>query len=189
MFGVEKLTFLQHHFSSKGIRPLDDKVQAGRDFPRPKSQRKLCEFLGLINFYHQFLNHGAAILKPLNDLLAAPLGRSKELVWTDDALRAFTAAKEALANITLFSHPVLKAPTSIMYDASDVAIGAVLPQFVENKWHPIAYLSKKLKPAETHYSTFDRELLAVHLSIKHFTLEKKLSFLARKDEGNRYETT
>ena len=168
VFGVKELTFLGHHISSKGIRPLQDKVQAVRDFPRPNSQRKLREFLGLINFYHRFLNHGAAILKPLNDLLAAPSGRKKELVWTDDALHAFTAAKEALANATLLSHPVLNAPTSIMTDASDVAIGAVLQQFVGDEWRPIAYFSKKLKPAETRYSTFDRELLAIYLAIKHF---------------------
>ena len=168
VFGVEELTFLGHHVSEKGIRPLEDKVLAVRDFPRPDSQRKLREFLGLINFYHRFLNHGAAILKPLNDLLAAPQGRNKELVWTDDALHAFTAAKEALANATLLSHPVLKAPTSIMTDASDIAIGAVLQQFVEDEWRPIAYFSKKLKPAETRYSTFDRELLAIYLAIKHF---------------------
>ena len=32
----------------------------------------------------------------------------------------------------------------------------------------IAFFSKKLSPAEQHYSAFDRELLAVYLSIKHF---------------------
>lgn len=167
-FGVEKLTFLGHHVNSKGIQPLEDKVLAVREFPRPDSQRRLREFLGLINFYHRFLNHGAAVLKPLNELLAAPLGRDKELVWTEDALHAFTAAKEALANATLLSHPVLKAPTSIMTDASDIAVGAVLQQFVQDEWCPIAYFSKKLKPAETRYSTFDRELLAIYLAIKHF---------------------
>ena len=168
VFGVKELTFLGHHVNSKGIEPLNDKVEAVRDFPRPTSQRKLREFLGLINFYHRFLNHGAAILKPLNDLLAAPSGRKKELVWTDDALPAFTAAKETLANATLLSHPVLKAPTSIMTDASDVAVGAVLQQLVGDEWRPIAYFSKKLKPAETRYSTFDRKLLAIYLAIKHF---------------------
>ena len=30
------------------------------------------------------------------------------------------------------------------------------------------FFSKKMKPAETHYSTFDRELLAVYLAIRHF---------------------
>ena len=33
---------------------------------------------------------------------------------------------------------------------------------------PYLIFSIKLKPAETRYSTFDRELLAIYLSIKHF---------------------
>ena len=91
-----------------------------------------------------------------------------ELVRTDAALNAFSAAKEALANATLLSHPVMNAPTSVMTDASNVAVGAVLQQFVQGEWCPIAYFSRKLKPAETRYSTFDRELLAIYLAIKHF---------------------
>ena len=35
-------------------------------------------------------------------------------------------------------------------------------------WHPISFFSRKMTPAETRYSTFNRELLAVYLAIKHF---------------------
>ena len=55
-----------------------------------------------------------------------------------------------------------------MTDASDKAIGAVLQQQLNREWHPIAYFSKKLTSTEMCYSTFDRELLAVHAAIKHF---------------------
>ena len=55
-----------------------------------------------------------------------------------------------------------------MTDASDTAVGAVLQQHINSEWRPIAFFSKKLKPAETRYSTFDRELLAMYLAIKHF---------------------
>ena len=84
------MTFVGHHVSSKGIWPLEDKVQAVREFPQATMQLKWCEFLGLINFYHQFLNDVEAILKPLNDLQAALVGRKKELAWTAAALKAFT---------------------------------------------------------------------------------------------------
>ncbi len=53
-------------------------------------------------------------------------------------------------------------------DASDIAVGAVLQQLIDDVWCPISYFSKKLKPSETRYSTFDRELLAMYLAIKHF---------------------
>ena len=55
-----------------------------------------------------------------------------------------------------------------MTDASDSAVGAVLQQCVNGQWQPISFFSKKLKPSETRYSTFNRELLAIYLSIKHF---------------------
>ena len=81
---------------------------------------------------------------------------------------AFANVKEALANATLLVHPEHDAPTCIMTDASDSAVGAVLQQHIQDQWQPIAYFSKALKPAETRYSTFDRELLAIYLSLKHF---------------------
>jgi cleavage and polyadenylation specificity factor subunit 1 len=39
---------------------------------------------------------------------------------------------------------------------------------MDNRWCPIAYFSRKLRPAETRYSTFDRQLLAIYLAIKNF---------------------
>ena len=73
-----------------------------------------------------------------------------------------------LAQATLLVHPKPDAPTNIVTDASDVAVGAVLQQLINCEWHPIAYFSKQLKPQETRYSAFDRELLAIYLAIKHF---------------------
>ena len=55
-----------------------------------------------------------------------------------------------------------------MTDASDKAVGAVLQQNINGTWQPISFFSRKMTPAETRYSTFDRELLAVYLAIKHF---------------------
>ena len=166
VFGASQLQFLGHLVDSQGIRPLEEKVNVIRQFPQPNSRRKLREFLGLVNFYRRFLPKGAHILQPLNNLLATR--GTKELQWTDDALAAFATVKDALANATLLVHPKSDAPTCIVADASDLAVGAVLQQRIGDHWQPISYFSKKLKPAETRYSTFDRELLAVYLAIKHF---------------------
>ena len=167
LFGVSSLDFLGHHVSSQGIRPLDSKVDIIRNFPQPTTARQLREFVGLINFYHRFIPHAAQILQPLNALIPAK-HHPQQLVWTDKATTAFTASKEALAQATLLSHPKLSAPTCIVTDASDVAVGAVLQQVIEGVWCPISFFSKKLKPPETCYSAFDRELLAVYLATKHF---------------------
>ena len=80
---------------------------------------------------------------------------------------AFQAAKEPLTQAAMLSHPHMEAPTSLTVDTS-LAVGGVLQQWVNNKWEPLAFFSKKLKPAETKYSTFARELLGMYLGIKHF---------------------
>ena len=168
IFGVPSLDFLGHLVSSEGIRPVEDKVQAIRAFPQPTSQRQLREFIGLVNFYRRFLPSCAAIMHPLNQLLTHPKDKSAHIEWTEEALSAFSKTKEALADATLLTHPKLNAPTCLMTDASDNAVGAALQQYIGSSWQPIAFFSKKMKPAETRYSTFDRELLAIYLSLKHF---------------------
>lgn len=45
------------------------KVQVIRDFPQPTTQRKLHEFLGLVNYYYRFIPGCADILHPINNLL------------------------------------------------------------------------------------------------------------------------
>ena len=158
--------FLGHRVDSSGITPLQDRVQTIRDFPQLSLQQQLKKFLRLINFYRWFIPNCAHIPQPLNILAATT--KKEEWTWNEQAASAFQAAKTALAEATLLFHPVSEAPTCIMTDASDLAVGAVLQQFHQGNWRPIAYFSKQLKPNEKKYSTFDRELLAVYLSIKHF---------------------
>ena len=63
---------------------------------------------------------------------------------------------------------MLSAPLNITCDASDFAVGGVLQQCIDNIWQPLSFFSKKLWPAETCYSAFDWELLAVYATIRHF---------------------
>ena len=59
-------------------------------------------------------------------------------------------------------------PVRIETDASDLAIGACLCQQKDGKWHPVAYYSRKMSPAEQNYDIHDKELLAVVCSLQHW---------------------
>ena len=59
-------------------------------------------------------------------------------------------------------------PPAFTVDASDVAIGAVLEQFTNGAWQPLAFFSRMFGKQEVKYSAFDCELLATHLAICHF---------------------
>ena len=168
VLGAESLEFLGYQVDKHGIRPLEEKVDAVRHFSQPTSQRKLRQFLSLVNFYHHFIPGCARILQPLHTMLTGSSKSDQCLVWTPEAEAAFTRVKEALADATLLVHPQSDAPTCLITDASDIAVGAVLQQQIDSVWSPLAYFSRKLTPAETRYSTSDRELLAVYLAIRHF---------------------
>ena len=137
--GVASLQFLGHMVDKDGIRPLESRVSAIRDFPLPRSQRKLREFLGLINYYHRFIPHCAQLLHQLHALLSHTQ-TDTELQWSDDSIAAFEQAKAALAGTTLLSHPKPDAVVTIMSDASDIAVGAVLQLVTDSQWQPIAYI-------------------------------------------------
>nr|VZI24196.1 unnamed protein product [Spirometra erinaceieuropaei] len=165
VFGVPSLEFLGHLVDSHGIRPLPSKVAAIRDFPPPTSKRQLQRFLGMVNFYRRFLPNCADTILPLTNLLS---GSKRTFELTPAALTSFEQVKALLADATLLTHFHADAPISLMVDASNVAVGAVLQQSLPDSTVPLAFFSKKLSKAETRYSTFGRELLAAYLAVRHF---------------------
>lgn len=164
-FGVHEVDFLGHCISSEGVAPLPVKVDAVRHFPTPKSIKSLQEFVGMVNFYHRFVPGIAAILSPLYEVLK---GKPKTLVWGPPQDDAFLAAKDALASASLLTFPAPNGVLRLTTDASNIAVGAVLEQIAEGRPNPIAFFSRKLSKSESKYSTFDRELLAVYLAVRHF---------------------
>ena len=50
---------------------------------------------------------------------------------------------------------------------SDFALGGVLQQCIDNVWQPLTFFCKKLSPAETRHSAFNRKFLAVYATIRH----------------------
>ncbi|CAH8500953.1 unnamed protein product [Schistosoma haematobium] len=164
-FGKQTLTFLGHVLDKQGIKPVPEETQAIKNYPLPDSFKKLRRFLGMINFYRRFIPKCTDLTKPLTDLLR---GRAKSLAMTPQAIQAFDQLKSALSTEALLARRKVDAPLAIMTDASNVAVGAVLQQRVNEQWQPLAFFSKKLNATQTKYSTFGRELLAIYLAIKHF---------------------
>ncbi|XP_068204642.1 uncharacterized protein [Palaemon carinicauda] len=164
-FGTERVDFLGHQISAAGVKPTLTKVDAVKTFTNPTIIRHLQEFLGMVNYYHHFILNIAHILTPLNDVLK---GKAKKLVWGPLQQSAFDRTKATLAEATTLGYYDDFAPLKLTTDASCVACGAVLEQIVNGYPQPLAFFSKKLKPAETRYSTFDREVLTVYLAARHF---------------------
>lgn len=168
VFGVPEIEFLGYHISKEGTKPLDSKVKAISEFPIPKTVKELRRFLGMINFYRRFIPKAAQLQTPLNALLTGKLKPNQPIILDGHALQAFHNCKDSLCNAAMLAHPDTQAKLGLVTDASDVAIGAVLQQFKGGNWQPLAFFTRKLSPSQVKYSPYDRELLAIYQSIKHF---------------------
>ncbi|GBM77769.1 Retrovirus-related Pol polyprotein from transposon opus [Araneus ventricosus] len=87
---------------------------------------------------------------------------------TEDPQSAFGSCKRLIANAIALTFPAADTRLSLKIDVSDFAKSAVLQQHTESKVEPIGFFSRKLFTTEKKYSTFDRELLSIYLSVKHF---------------------
>ncbi|UYV82410.1 hypothetical protein LAZ67_21001978, partial [Cordylochernes scorpioides] len=168
-FLVQEIDFLGYLITSHGVKPLPTKVKAILEYKKPKTVHELRIFLGMLNFYRTFLNNAAETQEILHEYLRGAKKKDRsEIKWTEEAEVQFEKCKQALANTALLAYPDTELPISLCTDASDRAVGSVLQQLDNKNWKPIAFFSKKLNPAQCNYSTYDRELLAIYLSIKFF---------------------
>ncbi|KAL5578548.1 hypothetical protein UlMin_020247 [Ulmus minor] len=76
-------------------------------------------------------------------------------------LHSFETLKEKLISSPIIVAPDWELPFTLMCDASDYAIGAVLGQRKGKIFHVIYYASKVLNDAQLNYATTEKELLAV----------------------------
>jgi RNase H-like domain found in reverse transcriptase len=170
VFGQESVEFLGHRVSASGVLPLADCVAAIRQFPPPNTVKELQSFLGLINFYRRFIRSAANLLLPLTAVLRGSPAGSKRLQWIAEMRQAFTAAMAVVAAACTLQHPLPGAQLSLATDASTSYVGAVFQQRQDaaEPWQPLAFWSAKLTATQQGYSAFDRELLAIFLSIRPF---------------------
>ncbi|GFT15817.1 transposon Tf2-9 polyprotein [Nephila pilipes] len=136
-FGQTELTFLGFKVTAEELKPPSIKVDAIKKFPEPKSFSNLRRILGTVNFYHRFIPNCVKLQQPLTALLRGIKKNSrKQIIWTEEAKRAFQALRDALCQATNFTHPSKNAEISLTTDASHTAIGAVLHQIVKNEKQP-----------------------------------------------------
>ncbi|GJS74926.1 reverse transcriptase domain-containing protein [Tanacetum coccineum] len=82
--------------------------------------------------------------------------------------RSFETLKKKLTEAPILIAPNWDLPFELMCDASDFAIGTVLGQRHEKHFRPIHYASKTMNEAESHYTTTEKEMLAVVYAFEKF---------------------
>ncbi|SAL97143.1 hypothetical protein, partial, partial [Absidia glauca] len=154
------------------------KVTNALDWPIPTTGKDIQQFLGLVNYFHQYLPKAPILAEPLNALRNHP-GKLGAL-WTDEHTASFNKIKESLVHAPYLFSPRSDLPFHVATDASDFGIGAVLYQIDEDGTilHN-GFMARALSKSERNYQITKKELLAIifalnkfhqHLWGRHFTL-------------------
>ena len=85
--------------SQEGLRMSQSKIQLVLDFPCPTVSKQLKSFLGLVNYFRDFIRNQSTIVRPLHALLTN-YQRTKRIVWTSEATSAFNEIKEQVSKCT-----------------------------------------------------------------------------------------
>ena len=87
--------------------------------------------------------------------------KDRKFVWNEDADKSFNRLKAAMVTAPVLQLPDFDREFVVTTDASEVSVGAILQQDQGNGLQPVSYESRKLNPAETRYSAYERELLGI----------------------------
>ena len=153
-----------------GPRAVDpEKTAAIRQMPPLSTVHGLQRWLGMAYYYSVFIPRYAHLTASLTDLLHNHPGSGKKhslarIPWQPQEQAAFDQIVDALAAppiLKLFDPARPARRARVAADSSWVALGGKLGQLWDTVWHPVAFYSRKLSPAEQRYSTRERECLAV----------------------------
>jgi len=155
---VQKVNFLGVVMGQGKIEMEEDKVAGVLNWPIPKMVRDVRKFLGLANYYRQFVKDFAKLARPLNNLTR----KEEKWRWEDEQQKAFKQLKMVFMSQPLLVAPNLDKKFRVEVNVSNFATGGVLSIKCENnKWRPVAYISKSLKETERNYEIHNKEMLAV----------------------------
>ncbi|GJS68377.1 reverse transcriptase domain-containing protein [Tanacetum coccineum] len=155
---------LGHKISKSRIEVDRAKVDVIAKLPHPTTVKGVRSFLGHAGFYRRFIQDFSKIARPMTHLLE----KETPFVFSQDCIDAFETLKKKLTEAPILVVPDWNLPFELMCDASDFAIGAVLGQRKTKHFQPIHYASKTMTEAQIHYTTTEKEMLAVVYAFEKF---------------------
>ena len=181
--------FVGYVVTPNDVSMEEDHVSTIHDWPEPQTHREVQVFLGFANFYQQFVHQYSELTRPLSNLLVG--GKQGKFTgpfsFSDEAHSTFVELKEKFSSTPMLRHFNPEKAVRLETDASAFAIAGILSQqgagepgadwrqttsTIEGDtaahWHPVAFWSRTMVPAERNYGTKDQEMLAIVMSLRHW---------------------
>ena len=159
-FGKKEIEYLGYWVTQHGIQPQVKKVKSILEMEEPTNRKQLRGFIGLVNYYRDMWRWRSHVLAPLSVLTS----KKVPWKWGEAERTAFLEAKRIISKNAILAFPDFNKKFVIHTDASKYQLGGVITQ--DGK--PLAFYSRKLKDAQTRYTTTERELLSIVETLKEF---------------------
>ena len=152
-----EVIFLGHRVSGEGVAPNPAKIQEVQGWATPADRKQLESFLGLANYYREYVKGFAEVAAPLHALK----GGKQPFSWGEEEQTAFEELKKRLTEAPVLVYPREGGGFILDTDASDKAIGGVLSQIQDREERVVGYESYVLSAPQRNYCVTRKELLAV----------------------------
>lgn len=181
--GEQTITYLGHKVDGNGVQLTEDRRKAFDEIRRPNSTADVRVFLGMTNYFRQFIENFAVIAAPLNKLTK----KNESFIWNKEQEEAFKTLKKKLVESPVLHHINYDHNIVVRTDACLSGIGGVLWQEENNskRRFPVAYMSKPLTDQQTRWSAIEVEAYAIYHAITNWS-EYLLghSFVVETDHAN-----
>ena len=164
-FGQSEIQFLGHIINHEGIRTLPEKTEEISKIKAPRNANEVCAFLGLLNYYRQFIPAFSDLMHPIQKLLK----KNVKFEWMEECDKAFKTAKKTLMRDPILYHPDPNTPWIIETDASKTAFAGVLLQSHIHEGIkqevPVTFISYNFTGTQQAWSATERELYAIYVGM------------------------
>ena len=143
-FQMKEVDFLSMIVSGDRIKMDPSKVSVILKWPNLTNVKQVRAFLGLGNFYQQFIKDYAIITCPLMDLTCKD---TPQFTFGDKEREAFNALKAAFTKAPMLQYPDQDCKFQLETDASKFAVDGVLSvNGDDSDFRPVAYMSYSMTP-------------------------------------------
>ena len=164
-FFQSSINYLGFIIDSQGRRPDPEKTAVIVKMPPPTDVTTLRSFIGMINYYGQFINNMRELRSPFDKLLT----KDTKFSWSKECQQSFIKVKQILQSDLLLTHFDPQLEIKVAADASQYGLGAViLHRFPDKTEKAIAHAARALTPAEQQYSQIEKEGLALVFALTKF---------------------
>ena len=125
---VREVEFLGVIIGLEGIKMEEGKVKGVLEWPTLQCVKDIQKFLGLANYYRQFIEGFATVARPLHNLVK----KDKKWEWTEKEEKAFKELKGRFTKEPVLAASNIDKKMRIEVDASDYATGGVLSMECED---------------------------------------------------------